>query len=140
MKKKNLALFIDGENVPAKESKRIFQTIDALGELDYAKVYGIQKDMSTRAWSQQANDIPKLKDIRLSGGPNKNKVDRKIQEDITKELGTHKNIDIVVIATSDHGYVPVVKLARNSGKRVVIIGNRATSKKLMNECNEFICL
>lgn len=48
MKKKNMALFIDGENIPAKESQRLFTIVKSIGELDYAKVYGIQKDKSTR--------------------------------------------------------------------------------------------
>ena len=79
MKKKNMALFIDGENIPARTSQRLFSIVNRIGELDYAKVYGIQKDKSTQAWSQVASEIEGLKDIRLCGGPGKNKVDKKIQ-------------------------------------------------------------
>lgn len=48
MKKKNMALFIDGENIPARTSQRLFSIVNRIGELDYAKVYGIQKDKSTQ--------------------------------------------------------------------------------------------
>lgn len=140
MKKKNMALFIDGENIPAKESQRLFSIVNGIGELDYAKVYGIQKDKSTRAWSQLALEMDDLKDIRLCGGPGKNKVDKKIQKDVSKEITIHKNIDIVVIATSDHGYVSSVKEMRSKGKKVIILGNRKTSNKLKKACNEYYCL
>ena len=140
MKKKNMALFIDGENIPAKESQRLFSIVNGIGELDYAKVYGIQKDKSTRAWSQLALEMDDLKDIRLCGGPGKNKVDKKIQKDVAKEITTHKNIDIVVIATSDHGYVSSVEELRLRGKRVVILGNKRMSNRLKAACNQFYCL
>ncbi len=76
MKKKNMAIFIDGENFPAKKSKQLFAIVNEIGNLDYAKVYGIQKDKCTQAWSQLALGIECLKDIRLCGGPGKNKIDR----------------------------------------------------------------
>lgn len=140
MKKKNMALFIDGENIPAKVSQRIFTIVRNIGELDYAKVYGIQKDMSTRAWSQLALEKNELIDIRLYGGPGRNKVDKKIQKDVSKEIITHKNIDIVVIATSDHGYVSSVEELRKKGKKVVILGNKKMSDKLKAACNQYYCL
>lgn len=140
MKKKNMALFIDGENIPARTSQRLFSIVNRIGELDYAKVYGIQKDKSTQAWSQVASEIEGLKDVRLYGGPGRNKVDKKIQKDVSKEIITHKNIDIVVIATSDHGYVDSVKEMRSKGKKVIILGNRKTSNKLKKACNEYYCL
>lgn len=140
MRKKNMALFIDGENIPAKEFQRLFTIVKGIGELDYAKVYGIQKDKSTRAWSQLALEMDELIDVRLYGGPGRNKVDKKIQKDVSKEIITHKNIDIVVIATSDHGYADSVKEMRSKGKKVIILGNRKTSNKLKKACNEYYCL
>lgn len=137
MKKKNMAIFIDGENFPAKKSQRLFAMVNGIGELDYAKVYGIQKDKSTRAWSQLALGMECLNDIRLYGGPGKNKVDRKIQKDVSNEIEIHKNIDIVVIATSDHGYVSSVKEMRSKGKKVIIFGNGKISNKLKEACNEY---
>lgn len=140
MKKKNMALFIDGENIPAKESQRLFTIVKGIGELDYAKVYGIQKDKSTRAWSQLALEIDELKDIRLCGGSGRNKVDRKIQKDLPREILAHKNIDIIVIATSDHGYASSVRDMRGKGKKVVVIGNYKTSDKLKKSCSRYYCL
>ena len=140
MKKKNTALFIDGENISAKESAKIFDVVHRIGQLDQAKVYGLQKDSSTRAWSQLAQRNETLKDIRLSGGPAPNKVDKKIQKDIASTIRKQKNIDIVVIASCDHGYASIVKEARAAGKRVIIIGKKNTSKKTVSACNKFECI
>lgn len=140
MKKKNIALYIDGENIPAKSSAQIFMCVRNMGVLDYAKVYGIQKDKSTYAWSKCALEIEELKDIRLYGGPGKNKVDNKIQRDVKKEISNHKNIDIVVIVTSDHGYATSIRDMRSKGKRVVVIGNHNMSEKLKKSCSKYYCL
>jgi len=48
-----------------------------------------------------------------------------------------KNLDIIVIATSDHDFVSIVRKARESGKKVVVLGNRNTSKKLRAACSCF---
>lgn len=140
MKKKNTALFIDGENISAKESSKIFEVVRRVGRLDQAKVYGLQKDPRTSVWSQLAKKNEFLKDVRLCGGPAPDKVDKKIQKDIASTIRKQKNIDIVVIASCDHGYAPIVKQARAAGKRVIIIGTKNTSKKTVLACNKFVCI
>ena len=79
-----------------------------------------------------------LKDIRLYGGPQKNKVDDKIIRDAKRILNHDKNIDIFVIATSDSDYVDIIKELRTSGKRVVVVGDRNAPDSLRNSCNKFI--
>lgn len=49
----------------------------------------------------------------------------------------NENLDIIVIATSDHGFVSIVRKALESGKKVVVLGNRDTSKKLREACSCF---
>ena len=140
MKKKNTALFIDGENISAKESAKIFDVVQRIGQLDQAKVYGLQKDTRTKAWSQLAKTNESLKDVRLCGGPAPDKVDKKIQKDIASTIKKQKNIDIVVIVSCDHGYASIVREARAAGKRVVIVGKKNTSKKIVSACNKFECI
>ncbi len=140
MKKKNMGVYIDGENISPKKYLVIFAFISRIGELHEAKVYARQKDVRTRNWSVLAKGNEKLKDIRLSGPPAKDKVDKKIQRDIDRDMNVCKNLDIIVIATSDHGYVSIVCKARKLGKRVIILGNGDTSKKLKQECSCFVDL
>ena len=120
--KKNTAVYIDGENIPAKKADKIISIIrDEGGVVDYIKVYGRQKDDATKMWTVVAGYIENMKDIRLYGPPAKNKVDNKIIKD-----------------ASDHDYVPVIAALREKGKRVVVIGEKKASEGLRNSANKFI--
>lgn len=136
-KKKNTALFIDGENISCKKVSAIMAAAQQQGILFSERVYGLQKDFSTRAWSDKAKEYG-ISDIRLFGGPAKNKVDRKIQKDVKREITQHKNVDIVCVATSDKGYAVTIRELRARGKRVVVIGEDKAPDKLKNACNKFI--
>lgn len=135
--KKNTELLIDGENMSYRNADTIMDVVASQGILFEAKVYGRQKDMRTRRWSEEARKHG-LKDIRLYGGPQKNKIDDKIIRDAKRILNHDKNVDIFVIATSDSDYVDIIKELRTSGKRVVVVGDRNASDSLRNSCNKFI--
>ncbi len=136
-KKQNTALFIDGENISHKKAEKIMEIAKQQGELYSSRVYGLQKDKSTKGWSEKAKEHG-IKDIRMSGISEKDKVDKKIQKDAQREILQQKNVDIVCIATSDKGYADVVRKLREQGKRVVIIGEEKTSDELRRVCNKFI--
>ncbi len=136
-KKKNTSLFIDGENISSKKAKAIVKAAERQGVIDTAKVYGIQKDSHTKGWTDIAKECG-IKDIRLSGEPEKDKVDRKIFKDTRKAVLEQKNLDIVCIATSDGGFVDAVKELRAQGKRVVVIGEEKAPNELRQACSEFI--
>ena len=136
-KKRNSAVYIDGENIPAKKAELIMKEICKRGVIDQAKVYGIQKDRSTRAWSGVAKEGD-LQDIRLYGGPAHNKVDQKIKKDIALDERNVSNLDIVFLVTSDHGYAKKKKKMRRLGKRVVVIGEEKTPLSLRSACSEFV--
>ena len=117
-KKENTALFIDGENISCKKVNAIMDAVKQQGVLFSGRVYGLQKDNGTRRWSDKAREHG-IADIRLCGGPEKNKVDRKIQKDVKREITQHKNIDIVCVATSDKGYAGTILELRARGKKLL---------------------
>ena len=137
IKKKNTSLFIDGENISSKKAKAIIKAAETQGVIDTAKVYGIQKDSHTKGWTDIAKECG-IKDIRLSGEPEKDKVDRKIFKDTRKAVLEQKNLDIVCIATSDGGFTDTVKELRAQGKSVVVIGEEKAPDELRQACSEFI--
>ena len=136
-KKENTVLYIDGENISSRKAGIIMATAQQQGILFFVKVYGLQKDNSTRRWSDKAKEHG-MSDIRLCGGPEKNKVDRKIQKDVKREITQHKNVDIVCVATSDKGYADTILELRARGKRVVGIGESKAPDQLRNACSVFI--
>ena len=135
--KQNTGLLIDGENVGAKKVNAILNAARSQGKLYEGKVYGRQKDIHTRQWSDKAKEYG-ISDIRLYGGAGKNKVDNKIKKDARRLINQHKNIDIVCIATSDNDYVDIIRELRSLGKRVVVIGEKQASASLRTSCNCFV--
>ena len=71
MRKKNNSsnIYIDSENISAKKYKDIEQIIRHIGVANGIRVYGIQKDAHTKAWSEKCHADERLKDIRLFGRP-----------------------------------------------------------------------
>lgn len=136
-KKKNMELLIDGENISHRKVDEILKAADSQGVLSEARVYGRQKDKRTKGWSDESKRHG-LKDVRLYGGPEKNKVDKKIKKDSIKIINDNRSIDVVVIATSDAGYVDAVEEARSMGKKVVCIGYKNAPQKLRDACSVFI--
>lgn len=135
--KRNLALYIDGENIPAKKGLTIINSIKDEGNMTSGKVYHRQKDNSTANWNTFTKTKKDIKNIQLSEKPEKNKVDNKIKKDILKDISNTPDIDIVVIASSDHGFTDTIKQVRNMGKQVIVIGEEKASKKLRNAPSEF---
>ena len=112
-KKVNAALFIDGENISSKKAEQIQKIANKQGVLGTEKVYGLQKDECTKSWSDKAKKLD-IKDIRLCGNPEKDKVDNKIKKDVNREIKNNKSVDVVCIATSDKGYTDTVKELRDA--------------------------
>ena len=131
-------MYIDGENVAATKAGQIMEIACRKGTLDFAKVYGLQKDKATKNWTEFALGNNRVRDIRLYGGPAKDKVDRKIRKDTLNDVKKSKNIDIVVLVSSDHGYVETMRKLRESGKHIVVIGEKKTPDALRRVCNEFV--
>ena len=137
MKKKNTGVLIDGENIAAKKAPKIMQIVNDYGVLDVGKVYGIQKDERTKNWMAKSKSFG-IEDIRLYGGPQKNKVDKKIKRDARRLINQHKNVDIICLATNDGGYTDIIAELREAGKKVIVIGEKQASVKLRTSCNTFI--
>ena len=86
--KQNTGLLIDGENVGAKKVAAIMNAVKSQGTLFEGKVYGRQKDIRTSKWREKAREFG-ISDIRLYGGPEKNKVDNKIKKEARRLIHQH---------------------------------------------------
>ena len=131
----DIALFIDGENISSKYAEQILEIANDIGTIAVAKVYGLQKDESTKKWTEKASEN-EIKDIRLCGKPEKNKVDNKIIKDMKKVILDHSWINTICIASCDGGYAEVLKELRDLGLTTVAIGKKNLSNKLKDVCNE----
>ena len=131
----NIALFIDGENISSKHAKQILEIANEIGTIAVAKVYGLQKDEHTKKWTEKAKEN-EIKDIRLCGKPEENKVDNKIIRDMKKTILDHSWISTICIASCDGGYAEVLKELRDLGLTIVAIATKNLSHKLKEACDE----
>lgn len=139
-KSNTVAVFIDGENITYKKAADIIAKSKSQGLIAFARVYGIQNKASDKGWIQAAGKL-KLKHVRLSGGSAKNKVDKKMFEEILAEAKRADGSATIVIATNDKDYVPTVNTVRSLGVRVVGLGLKSmASQKLKKACDEFVSL
>ena len=126
------------ENKSKKKKKTIQTKSNSTRKKVNAALFidGLQKDECTKSWSDKAKKLY-IKDIRLCGNPEKDKVDNKIKKDVNQEIKNNKSVDVVCIATSDKGYTDTVKELRRQGKKVVGIGEKKAPKELRDACSEF---
>lgn len=135
-KKQKLSLLIDAENIGAKKASDILQKARNYGELNLACIYARQKDNATKGWHDQAIQLG-MSEKRLYGGPEKDKIDKKIKRDIQGLLAKDQT-DVYVIASSDGGYREDVVRLRQLGKKVIVIGESKTPEKLKSAASKFV--
>lgn len=139
-KQKRVAVFIDGENISHKKAKKIIEYANTLGSIEFSRVYGVQNNNSDKCWIKTSGEL-NIKHIRLAGGSQKNKVDKKMFEEILCEAGKKDHADIIVVATNDGDFAPTVKAVKDMGIHIVVIGlKKAMSTKMKEACNSLIFL
>ena len=135
---KNVFAFIDAENVPSKYWEQIEYRMSCLVDNWSGKVYALQKDHATMSWHEVAKANDCLKEIRLSGGPAKNKVDKKIIRDIRRLIGNCVPAETcVIIVSSDSDYRVVVAELKEAGVRVIGIGEVKANENYKQSFNRF---
>ena len=135
---KNVFAFIDAENVTSKYWEQIEYRMSCLVDNWSGKVYALQKDHATMSWHEVAKANDCLKEIRLSGGPAKNKVDKKIIGDIRRLIGNCVPAETcVIIVSSDSDYRVVVAELKEAGVRVIGIGEVKANENYKQSFNRF---
>ena len=138
---KNVFVFIDAENVPSKFWEQIRQRLYHLTDKWSAKVYALQKDHATKGWHEITKANDGMKEIRLAGGPAKNKVDKKIINDIRRFIwNCQPSETCVFIVSSDSDFLGVVAELKKIGVRVIGIGEPKSNERYRNSFDHFIKL
>ncbi|MBD5128303.1 MAG: NYN domain-containing protein [Ruminococcaceae bacterium] len=138
--KKQVAVFIDGENISNKKAETIIEKVGNRGQIKFARVYGIQNTASDKCWVKTSQEFG-IKHIRLVGGSKKNKVDKHMFGEILNEAKKNDHVDTIIIVTNDADFITTIKEVRDMGVRVEIMGLKASlSDKLKKVCNSFMYL
>lgn len=138
--KRQIAVFIDGENISNKKAEKIMEKSGNRGHIQFARVYGVKDTPFDKCWVKTSQDF-NIKHIRLPGGSKKNKVDKHMFGEIYNEAKKKKHADMLIIATNDTDFIPTIKEVRDMGIYVVIMGLKSSlSDKMKKACDSFVYL
>ena len=138
----NFAVFVDLENVGAKESMllSIIEKVKIRGDILLGKVYGYTDRYNDLKPCLLSNTFAVVPSLRW-GKVQKNNLDIKLVIDAMEVAYTNPLIDSFCIVSGDSDYTPLVGHLKSMGKHVLGISrSEAASSIFINACNEFVFL
>ena len=142
MSKSHFAVFVDLENVGAKESLllSIIGKVKIRGDILLGKVYGYTDRYSDMKGCLLSNTFQVVPSLRW-GKVQKNNLDIQLVIDAMEVAYTNPLIDSFCIVSGDSDYTPLVGRLKSMGKHVLGISrSEAASGIFVNACNEFVFL
>ena len=142
MGKSNFAVFVDLENVGAKESLllSIIEKVKIRGDILLGKVYGYTDRYTDLKQCLLSNTFAVVPSLRW-GKVQKNNLDIQLVIDAMEVAYTNPLIDSFCIVSGDSDYTPLVRRLKSLGKHVLGISrSEAASSIFVNACNEFVFL
>ena len=142
MGKSNFAVFVDLENVGAKESLllSIIEKVKIRGDILLGKVYGYTDRYTDLKQCLLSNTFAVVPSLRW-GKVQKNNLDIQLVIDAMEVAYTNPLIDSFCIVSGDSDYTPLVGRLKSMGKHVLGISrSEAASGIFVNACNEFVFL
>ena len=138
----NFAVFVDLENVGAKESLliSIIEKVKIRGDILLGKVYGYTDRYTDLKQCLLSNTFAVVPSLRW-GKVQKNNLDIQLVIDAMEVAYTNPLIDSFCIVSGDSDYTPLVGRLKSMGKHVLGISrSEAASGIFVNACNEFVFL
>ncbi len=135
--KKNIAMFIDCDNVSAKYVKSILEDLSQYGTVNIRRAYGDWKDTKLIGWEKNLHtyNIKPIQQFAYTSG--KNATDIAMIIDIMDTLFT-KELEAIVLITSDSDFTPIVSRILSDGITVYGYGESKTPMPFVNACSQFI--
>ena len=134
---KNIAMFIDCDNVSAKYIDSIFKDLAQYGKITIRKAYGDWSSKYLNGWENVLLDYSIQPYQQFAYTNNKNASDIAIVIDVMDSIYT-KDIDIVALITSDSDFTPLVSRILSDAKTVLGYGEEKTPDSLVKACSQFI--
>jgi uncharacterized protein (TIGR00288 family) len=134
-----LAVLIDADNTSAKLIKEMFEELAAYGTITVKRAYGDWTNPHLNGWRDVllGNAISPQQQFAYTYG--KNATDSALIID-AMDLLYSGNVDGFAIVSSDSDFTPLATRLRESGKRVIGVGQRKTPKAFVEACERFLFL
>ena len=134
-----LAVLIDADNTSAKLIKEMFEELAAYGTITVKRAYGDWTNPHLNGWREVllGNAISPQQQFAYTYG--KNATDSALIID-AMDLLYSGNVEGFAIVSSDSDFTPLATRLRESGKRVIGVGQRMTPKAFVEACERFVFL
>ena len=131
-----IAILIDGDNISSKYAAYIKQEALQYGNIKICRMYGSVTSPSVRGWYKVLPEQGIMPVLQINYANGKSIADQALTIDAMDLLYTG-NIDVFCIVSSDSDFTKLAYRLKESGKRVVGMGEQKTKEALAKACNEF---
>lgn len=131
-----IAILIDGDNISSKYAAYIKQEALQYGNIKICRMYGSVTSPSVRGWYKVLPEQGITPVLQINYANGKSIADQALTIDAMDLLYTG-NIDVFCIVSSDSDFTKLAYRLKESGKRVVGMGEQKTKEALAKACNEF---
>jgi uncharacterized LabA/DUF88 family protein len=137
VKRKRIALLIDGDNAQPSLTGKILTEAGKYGLVTIRRIYGDWTTVNMQGWKHTLNEnaIQPIQQFRYTVG--KNATDSAMIIDAMDILHGHL-VDGFCLVSSDSDYTRLATRIREMGFFVMGIGKQTTPKAFVNACNIFI--
>jgi uncharacterized protein (TIGR00288 family) len=134
-----LAVLIDADNTSPKLIKEMFEELAGYGTITVKRAYGDWTNPHLNGWRDVllGNAISPQQQFAYTYG--KNATDSALIID-AMDLLYSGNVEGFGIVSSDSDFTPLATRLRESGKRVIGVGQRKTPKAFVEACDRFVFL
>jgi uncharacterized protein (TIGR00288 family) len=134
---KNLAVLIDGDNIPSAYVKEMMEEIAKYGNPTVKRIYGDWTSLGLSKWKNVLleNAITPIQQYAYTKG--KNATDSAMIIDAMDILYS-QNVDGFCIVSSDSDFTRLATRLREAGKQVYGIGEKKTPEPFVVACHKFI--
>lgn len=138
MNQKNIACFIDGDNISGNDYELIIKELKKDGRVINQRLYGdFSKNNTTSNWEKAVNQFG-IQSIQVFRSPKKESTDNSMIVDAMTFLNWDSNIDIYALITSDSDFSSLANAIRMRNKMCIGAGYKQTPNKIINNCDKFI--
>lgn len=135
---KKIAIFFDCDNISALYVKSIFKELANYGEVIIKQAFKDWRSCNNKAWDQDLHEEFAIEPIQVFTSRNgKNSSDLRIQRAVIETIN-QKNIDIIVLVSSDSDFRDLAMYIRSNGFEAIGFGEMKTPKPLRNAYSIFI--
>jgi len=134
---RNIALFIDGDNVCKSTFQENYNDIKLRGKIAIRRIYFDYNDKIDEKWKLILLNNG-IDSISVTNLPQKNSTDIRLMLDMLTVFYNNTNIDTFIIMSSDSDFYHIATFIRSVGKTIICYGEEKTPQMLRNVVDEFI--